>query len=306
MSSSDSDTNYSMRRKPQRKQVQSSKKRPVSESENESSYSESEQSGSEHDDDEQYDDEPRDKPRMKEITSSGDKVVEKKGFSLPGLDEEPKIFVLCGSCASGKSHMLKYMMSIYGARKQFKFGMCYTSTGFTGDYSYLPKRAVREFSMEHLESYIKHLREKIVTGKAEHGAEWNLPHNFVIIDDSIGMVQNSGFFANFVATHRHTKTTLFMLSQQLTAARSVSTVLRANVSYAFCWPTAMHNVVDGLWKSFGQFYPKVADFKAALDACRSRKYSCLVFMNSPNHTSVEEAYTTICAPANIPEFELAF
>lgn len=307
MSSSESDDTYSTRRK---KQLHSKKKPVVQSSDSEDSeyseYSESEQSSSDNSQDSYNTDDDQDDKNMSKMVEKEEKEKKQSaGFCLPGADEEPKIFVLCGSCASGKSHMLKYCFSIYGARKQFKFGLCFTSTKFTGDYDYLPEKSVREFDMDYLENYIKHLREKIVAGKNQHGSKWNLPANFVVIDDSIGLVQNSGFFANFIATHRHTKTTIFMLTQQLTAAKSVSTVLRANTSYALIWPSAMQNVLDGLWKSYGQFY-KFVDFKKELDECRKRKYSCLVFKNSPDHTTAEESYTRIKAPADIPDFELRF
>ena len=131
-----------------------------------------------------------------------------------------------------------------------------------------------------------------------------MPHNFVIIDDSIGLVNNSGFFLNFIGTHRHTRTTVFLLSQLLTAARSVNTVVRANTSYAFMWPSQMRLATDALYKSYGQMFPTYAEFKEKLDHCDERQYSCLVFKN--NSRTIEEAYVEILAPAEIPEFQLAF
>ena len=228
------------------------------------------------------------------------------GFNLPGADEEPKIYVLCGACASGKSHMLKYIMYVTGLRKQFKFGLCFTSTAFTGDYDYLPKKSVKEFDMDYLEEYVKHLREKIVAGKEKHGPQWKLANNFIIIDDSIGLVNNSGFFLNFIGTHRHTRTTVFLLSQLLTAARSVNTVVRANTSFAMCWPTSMKLAVDALFRSYGQMFDSYAEFKEKLDNCRKRKFSCLVFKNDPSYSTVDEAYCEIMAPASIPDFQLTF
>jgi hypothetical protein len=232
-------------------------------------------------------------------------VSEEPGFDLPTSAEEPKIFVLCGSCASGKSHMLKHMFYLYGKRKQYKFGLCFTSTAFTGDYDYLPEKSIRDFDMNYLENYMKHLRAKIVDGKAKHGSKWNLPHNFLIIDDSIGLVNNSGFFLNMIATHRHTKTTIFLLSQLLTAARSVNTVVRANTSFAMLWPTSMRIALEGIHRSYGQMYD-YEEFKTKLDNCRKRKFSCLVFKNNPEFSTPQEAYCEILAPAIIPEFQLDF
>jgi hypothetical protein len=305
MSSSGSESDApTYRKKPSAKKLAAKSKKPVAKSkqkvkarvvsESESEYSEESESF-----------ELSDEEEVLTGKSTTVAINSKNGFTLPGKDEEPKIFVLCGSCASGKSWMLKYLMYLYAKDKMFKFGLCFTSSAYTGDYSYLPDRSVREFDMDYLEKYIKHLRQKIEEGKKEHGPEWKLPHNFVIIDDSIGMVTGSGFFMNFIGTHRHTRTTVFLLSQLLTAARSVNTVVRANTSFAMMWPTPMAGALDGLWKSYGQFFP-YKEFKEKLDACRERKYSCLLFKNAPDITDPDDAYCSILASADIPNFKLVF
>jgi hypothetical protein len=227
-------------------------------------------------------------------------------FSLPGPDEQPKIFVMVGKCDSGKSHFLEYMMYVYGQRKQFKFGLCFTSTGFTGAYDYLPKKSVQEFDMDYLEEYVVSLRKRIEAGKAEHGRKWNLPHNFIIIDDSLGLVGNSAFFMNFVATHRHTRTTVFLLTQGLTAARSCNTVVRNNTNFAMMWPTPNGDAHVGLYKAYGTMCGKLSDFTKELNMCRERMYSCLVFKANSDYTTREQAYTRVLAPADIPEFQYNF
>lgn len=312
MSSSDSDySNYnSSRRSKQRQKIVMKKKKQVvikskkdeysSDSESRSDSDSSRNSRSDGDRDDDQDD--AEQPRMKQVKET---EPPKPGFSLPGKDEEPKIFVLVGSCSSGKSYMLKYMMQRFAERNHFSFGLTMTSTKFTGDYSYLPDRSVRDFDMDYLEKYIQNLRDKIEAGKKEHGPKWNLAHNFVILDDSLGLTANSSFFTNFIACHRHTKTTIFLLSQLLTAARSVSTVVRANTSYAFLWPSSMKNALEGLWKNYGQMFTQ-KEFKEELDKCRERKYSCLVFTNNPNFTTASEAYCRICAPNDVPDFEIQF
>jgi hypothetical protein len=226
-------------------------------------------------------------------------------FDIPGKEEEPKIYVMCGNCASGKSYMLKYLMYLYAKKKMFGFGMCFTQTAFTGGYSYLPEKCVREFDMDYLESYITHLKAKTVAGKAKNGEGWTLPHNFVIIDDSIGLVTNTKFYMNFIGTHRHTRTTIFILSQLITAARSVNTVVRANTSYALMWPVAFSGATDGLWQSYGQMFT-YAEFKHQLKLVGERKYACLLFKNSPTITDIKDAYCSVKASDDFPDFKLMF
>jgi hypothetical protein len=82
-------------------------------------------------------------------------------------------------------------------------------------------------------------------------------------------------------------------------------VVRCNTSFALIWPTAARNALEGLYKSYGQFFT-YSEFKAMLDACREREYSCLLFKNSPKITDPNDAYCEILASADMPDFKLIF
>jgi hypothetical protein len=225
-------------------------------------------------------------------------------FSLPSAEEQPKVWVLVGQCASGKTHCLKYIHYLYAHQKHFKFGITFTPTSFTGDYSWAPKRSIRDFDEEYFKQYIMSLRQKTEAGVEKHGKGWKLPRNYVIFDDNNGILSQSPFMINFISTHRHTNTTVFILSQLLTARGAVSTTMRANTSIALMWPTSNHQCLKGLYENFGGAMTR-EQFEKALDNCRKRKYSCLVLKNSPENRTVHEQFCEIVA-GNVPDFQIVF
>ncbi len=289
---------------------QKGKPRPLISSESEeSSESESESSGSEESssDSGSNDSSPGSESDKEEKSNvDPDQLIPAGDFQLPGEDEQPKVWVLVGACASGKTHMLKYIQYKYAKRKHFKWGCTYTATKFTGDYNWAPERSIMDFDEEHFKQYIKSLRDKVEAGVAKHGSDFKLPHNYVIFDDNNGVLSQSPFMINFISTHRHTSTTVFVLSQLLTARGAVSTTMRANTSYALMWPSSNHNVIKSLYDNFGGKFEKRADFAAALESCGKRSYSCLVLKNSTKYRTVAEQFTTIKAGEFPKDFELKF
>ena len=268
-------------------------------SETESKYSK----GYNHMPDSESENSNHDSDSEKEDTSM---IVPAGNFELPGEDEEPKVFVLVGACASGKTYMLKYIHYMYARQKMYKFGVCMTATGFTGDYSFCPERSVMPFDEEFFQGYIENLKKKTEEGVAKHGKGWKLPHNFVIFDDNNGILATSPYMINFISTHRHTRTSVYILSQMLTARGSVSTSMRANTSFAMLWPTNNKSNLKGLYDNYGGAFDKLANFAAALEGCRDREFSCLVLKNSVKHRTVAEQFTTIKAGKFPENFELKF
>lgn len=228
------------------------------------------------------------------------------GFRLPSSEEQPKVWVLVGTCGSGKTWMLKSIMYQHAVKKHFKFGVVYTATKFTGDYTWSPDRSVRAWDEEHFKGYIENLKTKTEQGVAKEGKDFKLPHNYVIFDDNNGILTQSEFMINFISTHRHTRTTVFILSQLLTSRGSVSTTMRANTSFALMWPTPNHKNIKGLYENFGGSIESFKEFKDKLFACRQRPHSCLVLKNSIENTTPEEEFTTIVAAPFPKDFQLKF
>lgn len=234
------------------------------------------------------------------------------GFELP---TDPAIMVFVGSCAAGKSYMLRYCMYLWSQMHHFGFGLCFCPTSFNGDLSFLPKRAVKEeYNEEYLEAYIKNLRQKTEEGKEKNGRDWQLKPNFVIFDDCLSLLVGSKFFNNWVSTFRHTNTSILILTQYMAASRSVSTLLRNCTNYAFMWPQSLENSLEAMHSAYGQMFKRIDksdkssydQFCEALDKCRQRKYSCLVYKNSPDIINKEQAYTRIKASEFPQNFKMVF
>lgn len=314
---SDSDSDHRSSRRPMgsrgKKQVKQPEvakrgrgrpRKPVVESDNESIVLTSE-------DDEEVMDIPNSDDSDSSNNSSSEEEESKEvvphdtNFELPTAKDQPKVWVLVGSCGSGKTFALKKIIYEHSKNSHFKFGVVYTATKFTGDYSWSPDKSVMEFDEEHFKKYIGNLKKKVEEGVAKHGKGWKLPHNYCIFDDNNGMLTQSEFMINFISTHRHTSTTVFVLSQMLTARGAVSTTMRSNTSFALMWPTASQTTLKGLYDNFGGLF-KFPEFKAALDSCRARKHSCLVLKNSPDNQTIEEQFCTILAGKFPENFQLRF
>ena len=226
------------------------------------------------------------------------------GFDLP---TKPSIMIMCGSCAAGKSYMLRYMMYMWAKQKFFGFGLAFCPTAFNGDMAWLPERAVKEeYSEEYLENYITNLRAKTREGKAKHGRDWELRPNFVIFDDCLSMLVGSKFFNNWVSTFRHTNTYPIILTQYLAASRSVSTLLRNCTNIAMMWPQSLENSLKAMYAAYGQMCESYDDFVEELNKCRERKYSCLVYKNDPDFINKGQAYNRIMAQDFPQEFRCLF
>lgn len=243
------------------------------------------------------------KRKSKESEDDGTSIQE-GGFELP---TSPSIMIFCGSCAAGKSYMLRYMMYHWAKMKFFGFGLAFCPTSFNGDMGWLPERAVKEeYSEEYLEKYITNLRQKTREGKAKHGVTWELPPNFVIFDDCLSLLVGSKFFNNWVSTFRHTNTYPIILTQYMAASRSVSTLLRNCTNYAFLWPQSLENSLKAMYSAYGQMCENYDDFVEELNKCRQRKFSCLVYKNNPDITTKRQAYCRIKASEFPQNFAVKF
>jgi len=241
--------------------------------------------------------------KKKEQDPDENAVASGAEFKLP---TDPSIMIFVGSCAAGKSYMLRYCMYHWARMKHFGFGLAYCPTSFNGDMSWLPERAVKaEYDEAHLEGYITNLRKKTEEGKKKHGNAWELKPNFILFDDCLSLLIGSKFFNNWVSTFRHTNTYPIILTQYMAASRSVSTLLRNCTNIAFMWPQSLKNSLQSMHAAYGQLFDSYDEFCAELNKCRERKFSCLVYRNSPDYID-KRAYCRIRAGEFPQNFSVQF
>jgi hypothetical protein len=229
-----------------------------------------------------------------------------KPFTLPKESEAAKIYVFCGTPASGKSYFLRGMFYEFAQRGYFKGGLCFSGS-YNDDYGWLDPRCVRQtFDEETLTKFIEHLKVKTKEGKEKNGHEWKPPHMFLIIDDQLGQVSESNYVANLWSSHRHIGLSIFVLTQYIAQKKNFSTLLRNMTNFAFMWPQTLKNSIKGLYEAFGGLYDNQKQYEAALNECRKIPYSCLLFQNNPQLYKPEQAYQIVKASGDIPEFKLLF
>lgn len=223
-------------------------------------------------------------------------------FNLPDENEPAKVWVFAGEPGSGKSSMLRSLLYLFGERNYFKGGgVCFTPSASKGEYDFLPENAVRkEFDPEWLKTYIDDLRGKIEEGKAKHDGDWKLPHNFLILDDTSGAL-NSEIMKQLLTCHRSYSCSIFICCQYLPARGGISTLMRNVTDYAFMWPPSLITADESMYRAYGGMFDSIVEFKGALNQARE-KYSCLLYINSPDLTTIEEAYRIMKAvPKTAPE-----
>jgi len=184
---------------------------------------------------------------------------------------EPQIVLLVGRPKRGKSNAIKYFILKNTVKKKlFKFGLTFTRTRFNKDYDYLPEDSVISgFQQDILESYIEHL-EQIKEGGDD------IPSNFIIFDDLIGLLsKNNPFLTNIFGTHRHFNTSIFLATQHLKTG--ANTTFREIVNHGVFFNSKNRNTIEALYEEFGQLFDNVNDFKEHFFKVTSEPFTAMLY-----------------------------
>jgi hypothetical protein len=200
----------------------------------------------------------------------------------------PQVIVSIGKPRSGKTNSTKYFILKNTVDKHiFKFGIVFTSTKFNEDYDYIPQQHIHT---DYTETFLKDYMNKLEKVKKKHK---DIPDNFVIFDDMIGMINtiHDKTLINFIASHRHYRCSVFFNFQYLYAA---SPLLREVSTYALMFNTKGDRSLKGLYFNFGQLFNNYNDFKQYFMKNTQQKYSAILFSQEAN--DLEENYHIFIAP----------
>src|SRR5665647_1741204 len=105
-----------------------------------------------------------------------------------------------GTSKSGKSYLMRHMLTSMLRKKQPKFGIVFTSSKHNGGYDWLRDQYVyAQFAMLRLKKYLEFLKKKRAEGKT-------IPDNFSVLDDIIDSIpQKTGVWQEFITAYRHYK-----------------------------------------------------------------------------------------------------
>lgn len=209
-------------------------------------------------------------------------------MSHDDLLKKPAIMLFVGKPARGKSNAIKYFIIKNAVeRKRYQFGLVFTRTKFNKDYDYIdPKYVIGGYDEDVLKRYLSAIENKLEQGK-------EVGRNFIVFDDLIGLLsKHDKFLINFFATHRHTKTDVYMATQHLNTG--ANTTLRECCTYAFMFGSKQFNTIRSLYENFGQLFDTIEEFKKRFYEVTSEPFTAMLYLGDED--DVEKNYLRFKAP----------
>lgn len=116
----------------------------------------------------------------------------------------PSLILLVGSSNSGKSYLIQYLLKMGCLNNKFNFGMIFTATKYNQDFNFLPdKFVISGYNEKVLKQYLAKLEayaksHPVTFQQKKQGIYSNVPHNFVVFDDLIGLIPLSRIFCELL------------------------------------------------------------------------------------------------------------
>jgi hypothetical protein len=193
----------------------------------------------------------------------------------------PACILLVGKPKRGKTNSIRFIIQKHSLDKfkgsaKFQMGIVFTRTKFNQDYSFLPDETVfNGYDEDILRKYLETLENHISEGN-------EAPANFVIFDDLIGLLsKNDPFLTNFLGTHRHTNTTIFLATQHLKTG--ASTTLREVCTHAIIFNSKTWNTITSLYENFGTLFPKLEQFKHTMQDITKEQYTAMLYLSDEDN-----------------------
>ena len=183
-----------------------------------------------------------------------------------------RIVVVCGACGSGKSYACRALLKTLFQQGILKWIRIYSHTAAANhEYDWAPQGCVHPINLDAVSEYHK----KLLKAREEQGGK-ELPQNAIIWDDSLGALKNpyDPRLTSLFATHRHSGTWLFYLSQ---TATGIPTTLRSLCDYALVFASRFHRERRHLFHFCGSWYEREKDFLEMFDNATKGKHYCLIY-----------------------------
>ncbi len=218
--------------------------------------------------------------------------------------EFPATFLIIAKRYSGKTHLLKWMMSQLLAEhppsgsqphKNFDLGIIVSRTAkATGEWNILPNKYI-------ISNYDEDIVKKLYEYCDKKKRQKKPVRMFMIFDDIVGFVNlKTDFMGTLITTARHIGISLFFISQKMTD--TIPPVLRTNSDYVFVFKNQNMKEVRDVWEEYGSaLYNKFNDFADYVTE-NIGDYKALVINKKTQSNNWQDIYRIIRAPANIPNF----
>ena len=212
---------------------------------------------------------------------------------MKNLDlSSPSCILFVGKPKKGKTNALRFIILKNSLEKfkgsaNYEFGIVFTRTSFNSDYDFIPSEYVYDgYDEDVLRQYLDGLKEQINKGH-------KIPANYVVFDDNIGLLSKSdAFLTNFLGTHRHTNTHIFLATQHLKTG--ASTTLREICTHALIFNSKQTNTLQSLYENFGQLFKNIGDFKDNFWDITRNKYTAMLYLQDVDN--IDDNYLHYKAP----------
>ena len=194
-----------------------------------------------------------------------------------------RIVVVCGACGSGKSYATRALLKRLFQQGVLKWIRIYSHTAAANhEYDWAPEGCVHPISLDAVSTYHK----KLLKAREDQGGV-ELPQNAIIWDDSLGALKNpyDPRLTSLFATHRHSGTWLFYLSQ---TATGIPTTLRSLCDYALIFASRFHRERRHLFHFCGSWFAHEKEFLAVFEMATEGKHYSMVYINRQD--SLAETY----------------
>lgn len=168
-------------------------------------------------------------------------------MSILNLPENPVITII-GKPASGKSHLIKYLLhSLQASRKtKSEIILVFSKTKFNQNYNYIPSQ------WQH-SKFRPNVLKSIMSAQSNIREQGYKPPKITLLFDDC--VQSATFktelFQDIVFNHRHYRFTIIMSFQYMLS--NTPTFLRENTDAAFVFQMSTDNSLKGIKNAFGTF-----------------------------------------------------
>lgn len=168
----------------------------------------------------------------------------------------PFIFNINGSCGSGKSYFIQYLVKCL--KNSFNCVIVFSNTAnFTNDYEFLKELGIKNFIFSSLD--VDEKIKKIMAIQKKNRQKDNPANVLIIFDDILGTIKDNKIFKDLVSTFRHYRISIIFSVQYVSGS---ATYLREISNYVIIFNQRTQNALKLCYENyFADSYENFSSFK---------------------------------------------
>ena len=163
-----------------------------------------------------------------------------------GIPSTSSVSLIVAKSNSGKSHLIRYILTQWAIKKEFDYCFVFANTKFNHGYDYIEDGFVYGgMTSDELEGVIKKIVRKQLEVEKVRGKK---PKAVLVFDDCMSYNFDSPFWRRIITEYRHYGLTLIFSVQYL--VKAVPTIFREQATHVIIFRTENYNSIDALHKAF--------------------------------------------------------